>query len=134
MVVKRAGHNCPFCTSDRPAHLLCTDPSPVSGWLEMETVNPVPIWDPQIVTFLDLFTSMYRNNGLPMTPVMTPTGTPVDPTTLPMQSHTIRNAPPNAADAGRRYLLSEPMNSLTICGATNPTNPMTPVKLTTQRS
>ena len=23
MVVKRAGHNLPFCTSDRPAHLLC---------------------------------------------------------------------------------------------------------------
>lgn len=91
MVVKRAGHILPFCTSDRPAHLLCIDLSPVSGWLEMETVNLVLIWDPQIVTFLDLFTSMYRNNGLSITAVITPTGTPVDPTTLPMQSHTMRN-------------------------------------------
>ncbi len=83
------------------------------------------------MTLLDLLTNIYRNNGLPIMAVITPTGSPVAPITLPTQSQTIRNAPPNAADAGRRYLLSEPMKSLTIWGATNPTNPMTPVKLTT---
>ena len=57
--------------------------------LKWETVNSVSF---QIVLFFDLFTSMYRNNGLPITAVITPTGTPVEPTILPMQSHTMRNA------------------------------------------
>lgn len=37
---------------------------------------------------------------------------------------------PNAADAGRRNLLSDPMNILATCGETRPTNPIGPVKLT----
>ena len=45
-------------------------------------------------------------------------------------SETRTRTTPNAADAGMRYLLSEPMNSLTTCGQTRPTNPMIPVKLT----
>ena len=83
------GRVLPFCTSERPVHLLYTlFYHPFLIGLKWETVNPVP---PQIVLFFDLFTSMYRNNGLPITAVITPTGTPVDPTTLPMQSHTMRN-------------------------------------------
>lgn len=73
---------------------------------------------------------MYRNNGLPITAVRTPTGTPVGPSSLHRQSHMTRNMPPKAAEAGRRNLLSEPMRTLTIWGATSPTKPMTPVKLT----
>ena len=38
---------------------------------------------------------------------------------------------PNIPAAGIRYLLSEPTIILATCGATNPTKPMTPVKLTT---
>ena len=37
------------------------------------------------------------------------------------------SAAPTRAEAGTRYLLSEPMNILAMCGATSPTNPMTPV-------
>ena len=37
---------------------------------------------------------------------------------------------PNAAEAGMRNLLSDPMNMRAMCGHTNPTNPIVPVKLT----
>ena len=51
--------------------------------------------------------------------------------TRPMTSATRSRAAPKAADAGMRSLLSEPMNILAICGHTNPMNPMSPVKHTT---
>lgn len=79
------------------------------------------------VVLLDLLINRYRNKGLPMIAVTTPTGTPVDPTTLPMQSQAMRKNPPNAADAGIRYRLSDPRNILIIWGATSPTKPITPV-------
>ena len=49
---------------------------------------------------------------------------------LPMRSHATSNAAPVAIDAGIRYLLSDPMIILHMCGHTSPTNPMIPVKLT----
>jgi len=52
-------------------------------------------------------------------------------TTLPMTSAATSSRAPKAALAGIRYLLSGPMNMRTMCGATSPTKPMRPVKLTT---
>ncbi len=52
-------------------------------------------------------------------------------TTLPMTSDTSSRAAPQAAEAGMRSLLSEPMNMRAMCGHTRPMNPMRPVKHTT---
>ena len=67
-----------------------------------------------------------------MNAVTTPTcSTDGAMTTLPMTSAATSSRAPNAALAGIRYLLSGPMNMRTMCGATSPTKPMRPVKLTT---
>ena len=63
--------------------------------------------------------------------VTIPTDLDVVPETLEMQSAMRRNAAPNAADAGIRYLDSEPTKILAIWGPTNPTKPIVPVNDTT---
>ena len=69
------------------------------------------------------------NNGQPMNAVITPTGRNVGAImTLDTRSATINNTAPKAADAGIRYLLSDPKKILTICGATSPIKPIIPVK------
>ncbi len=73
----------------------------------------------------------HRNMGPPRNAVITPTCiTAGIMTVLPMMSEVIRSAAPKKAEAGIRYLLSAPMKSLTMCGATSPTKPIRPVKLT----
>lgn len=67
-----------------------------------------------------------------MNAVITPTGKNVGAMiTLDIKSAIISNTAPKAADAGIRYLLSEPMKIRTIWGATNPMKPIMPVKQTT---
>ena len=61
-----------------------------------------------------------------MTAVITPTGRPV-PMHFAAQSEHRRSMAPNAADAGIRYLLSDPRNILATWGATSPMNPIVPV-------
>ena len=69
----------------------------------------------------------YRKIGAPTNEVTTPTGMAAETSiALEMMSHPRRNRAPNAAVAGRVYLLSEPSMSLTIWGTTRPTNPITP--------
>ena len=52
------------------------------------------------------------NRGPPIIELMTPTGRPFAPDTLATVSANNMNAAPNAAEAGMRYLLSEPTNIL----------------------
>ena len=47
-------------------------------------------------------------------------------------SHKIRKIPPRKADAGSITRWSGPTKSRAMCGMTSPTNPMRPVKETTE--
>ncbi|MBO4569149.1 MAG: hypothetical protein J5674_04205 [Candidatus Methanomethylophilaceae archaeon] len=79
------------------------------------------------------FTIRYRNIGPPMKAVTTPTWSVLGAmTTLPITSDASRRAAPHAADAGIRSLLSDPMKMRAMCGQTSPTNPIRPVKQTTE--
>ena len=69
-------------------------------------------------------------SGPPISEVITPTGRPDTITDFAIMSQIIRNSPPNTADAGMRYLQSDPITNLTIWGITSPTNPIVPVNET----
>lgn len=71
-----------------------------------------------------------RKTGPPMTAVTIPIGRSKLTTRCATMSANSMRAAPMRADAGTRCLLSEPMSSLAMCGATRPTNPIIPVKLT----
>ena len=71
------------------------------------------------------------NNGQPISEETTPTGSPNVPATIAMQFATRRNSAPKAAEAGKRYLVSEPTKTLAMWGPTSPTKPMVPQKQTT---
>ncbi len=64
-----------------------------------------------------------------MKAVIIPTGIMVGAMTiLAIRSIPIRKAAPKTPDAGITNLLSPPIIMRVICGATNPTNPIVPVK------
>jgi len=66
-----------------------------------------------------------------MNELITPTGIITgDINVLAIKSTLIRNAAPQRHDAGNTNLLSPPMIIRVMCGATNPTNAMVPVKQT----
>lgn len=72
------------------------------------------------------------NNGPPMHAVITPTGSICgEMTVIEIRWDARRRSDPSRPYAGIRYLLSAPMSVRAMWGATRPTNPMTPVKLTT---
>ena len=71
-----------------------------------------------------------RNNGPPNRAVTTPTDNPVGPRHLATMSLNINIRPPMAAEHGIRYLALEPTSMRAMCGHTNPTKPIVPVKQT----
>lgn len=70
-------------------------------------------------------------NGIPITDVTNPMGK-ITPGIINLLNKKAKDKinPPNKADRGMKNLWSSPTVNLAIWGATNPTNPIVPTKLT----
>ena len=93
------------------------------GFMELKSVH--------FHGFLFILTKINMKSGQPMIALTTPTGRPNVPSLEASVLAKMRNIAPNAADAGRRYLESDPTKRRAIWGPTKPMNPMVPQKHTT---